>query len=338
MVDQNEESRSLTTQGAVEPAPHTARWVARRRRQVEERYAALRDHVESRRGSSTTIGVAYDALGRDTSTGGSVLAAALAFRIFMFYIPFVFFVAFAFGLGADAADESPASLARRGGMGAVTARAVGSAADLPLGTRIVAVAVSGYATFAGARGVVKVLRVVHGLVWGVPVPRLRKSWRAALFFILVTVGAVGLSSLVSALRSRFLVGGIAAIGLYILVPFALWLYVSWFLPRAPDTDLWALVPGALVVGVGAEVLHIVTVVWIPHLVSARSDTYGAIGIALVLLFWAFLLGRVMTLSAVLNAALHSRREADLPGLPPAPRPVRQLLASGGWRRRREPHG
>jgi uncharacterized BrkB/YihY/UPF0761 family membrane protein len=212
-------------------------------------------------------------------------------------------------------------------MGAVVSQAVGSTGDLSLWTRIVVVSISGYATFAGARGVVKVLRIVHGLVWNVPVPRLRKSWRPALLFIFCTVVAIALSSLVSALRERILVGAVFAMVLYILVPFAVWLFVSWLLPHADDIDLWSLVPGAALFGIGAELLHVVTVLWIPHLVSTKSETYGAIGIALVLLFWAYLLGRVMTMSAVLNVALHTRRMAELPGLPPAPRPVRNLLDS-----------
>ena len=165
-------------------------WLRKRREQVEHKFVELRDTVEAKRETSTPIAVAYDTFGRDTSTGGSVLAAALGFRIFLFYVPYIFFFAFAFGLGADAANESASDLARRGGMGAVTAQAVGSAADLSLWTRIVTVVVTGYALYAGARGVVKVLRVSYGLVWNVPVPRLRKSWRAALFFIALTTLAL----------------------------------------------------------------------------------------------------------------------------------------------------
>jgi uncharacterized BrkB/YihY/UPF0761 family membrane protein len=300
-------------------------WIKRQRVRVEDRYQELRDRVVSRRDTSTPIGVAFDTFGRDAASGGSVFAAALAFRVFLFYVPFVFFAAFAFGLGAEAVNENPAELARRGGMGAVVARAVGNTADISTWARITAVALSGYATYAGARGVVKVLRIVHGLVWQVPVPRMRKSWRGAVLFILLTTVAIVLTTLVGAVRERLLLGAIFGMALYILVPFVMWLIVSWLLPHPDDIDLWHLVPGAVVFGIGAEALHVVTVIWIPHLVSSKSETYGAIGIALVLLFWAYLLGRVMTMSVVLNAALHTRRVSQLPGLPPAPRPVRNLI-------------
>ena len=93
--------------GPPDPPPPDARgWFRKRREQVEHKFVELRDTVEAKRETSTPIAVAYDTFGRDTSTGGSVLAAALGFRIFLFYVPYIFFFTFAFGLGADAADES----------------------------------------------------------------------------------------------------------------------------------------------------------------------------------------------------------------------------------------
>ena len=49
----------------------------------------------------------------------------------------------------------------------------------------------------------------------------------------------------------------------------------------------------------------------------------------MLLFWAYLLGRIMTWSAVLNAALQVRRDAQLPGAPPAPKAFEDLLTRAG---------
>ena len=314
-------------------------WLKSRRARIEESMQHARERIEAKRETSTTVAVAYEALGRDAETGGSVLAAALGFRIFLFFVPYVFFFVFAFGFGAAAADNAPEDVVRRSGMGGITARAVGNAADLSLGARIVTICVTGYALYAGARGVVKVLRIVHGLVWRVPVPRLRRSWRGALALTIVVTLAFAASVAISALRDRFLVGGIAALILYTFVPFAVWLYVSWLLPHA-DCDVWSLVPGAVLFGVGFEILHLVTVIWIPYLVSSKSATYGAIGIALVLLFWAYLVGRVMALSAVLNASLYFRTEAALPAMPPVNPAVRDLIHGViGWRpfrRRRTP--
>jgi uncharacterized BrkB/YihY/UPF0761 family membrane protein len=50
-----------------------------------------------------------------------------------------------------------------------------------------------------------------------------------------------------------------------------------------------------------EALHVVTVYWIAREVATKSDTYGALGTSLALLFWAYLLGRLIVASANLNA-------------------------------------
>jgi len=60
--------------------------------------------------------------------------------------------------------------------------------------------------------------------------------------------------------------------------------------------------------IGADVLHLLTVYWIGHLVARKTNTYGAVGIALAVLLWVYILGRIMVGSAGLNAALWYRRE------------------------------
>jgi len=70
----------------------------------------------------------------------------------------------------------------------------------------------------------------------------------------------------------------------------------------------ALVPGALLMAVGADVLQLLTTYWIGHLVARKTSTYGAVGIALAVLLWVYVLGRIVVGSAGLNAALWYRRE------------------------------
>jgi uncharacterized BrkB/YihY/UPF0761 family membrane protein len=89
--------------------------------------------------------------------------------------------------------------------------------------------------------------------------------------------------------------------------FALWWWVSWKLPHAP-VPARALVPGALLMAIGADVLHVLTTYWIGHLVARKTNTYGAVGIALAVLLWVYILGRIIVGSAGLNAALWHRRE------------------------------
>jgi uncharacterized BrkB/YihY/UPF0761 family membrane protein len=87
----------------------------------------------------------------------------------------------------------------------------------------------------------------------------------------------------------------------------MWLLVSLWMPRA-ECPWWALLPGAAVCAIGAELLHVATVYWFSYQIQAKSDTYGAIGVSLALLLWAYLLGRIITASAAVNAAFWYRNE------------------------------
>jgi uncharacterized BrkB/YihY/UPF0761 family membrane protein len=81
------------------------------------------------------------------------------------------------------------------------------------------------------------------------------------------------------------------------------------MPHAPDLPWTVFLPGAAVFGLGLEVLHLVTVYWIATQVEHKTDTYGAIGFALALLLWAYLLGRLITTAAVVNETLWAKNVA-----------------------------
>jgi uncharacterized BrkB/YihY/UPF0761 family membrane protein len=98
----------------------------------------------------------------------------------------------------------------------------------------------------------------------------------------------------------------------------LWLALSHRLPHGTAT--WkALIPGALIVGLGIEVLNIVTVFIIAPWANNKQGTYGALGLASTLLFGLFLLARLMVGGAVVNATLWERRlRREQPPAPPPP--------------------
>ena len=131
---------------------------------------------------------------------------------------------------------------------------------------------------------------------------------------LAMLGVLGLTTLLFAfaglvgdLGQRSIVLGIVGVFLMSLFPFVITIVASWYLPHQPVR--WPdLIPGAIVVTLGVLVLHVITVYWIAREVESKTDTYGAIGAALALLLWAYLLGRLITASAVINASLWQRRE------------------------------
>jgi uncharacterized BrkB/YihY/UPF0761 family membrane protein len=92
---------------------------------------------------------------------------------------------------------------------------------------------------------------------------------------------------------------------YIALVGGAWLALSWKLPRR-DVGWTGLLPGAVVAGVGLLFVNVFNVYVTTRLVEDRANTYGALGVAAALLFSLVLVGRVIVVSAELNAELAAR--------------------------------
>ncbi len=307
----------------------------RRARTEQARVTGAVDHtrrrLEDARPRSRWVDVGFRAYEHDTSAGGAVIAGAVAFRMFLFIIPYVFVVVVGIGLAADAADEDAGSLARSAGIGGLIAKAVSGAADLSGFERVTAIVVGGTALFLGARALLKVLRLAYGMVWNVRPSKLKKTTVPALAVIAFATLGVAIAATVGELRHEGVLLAILGFALTTSVPVGMWLAASWYLPRRTRT--WQeLLPGAVLFGVGVQVLHIVTVLWIAHVLESKTNTYGAIGAALAILLWAYLLGRLVIAAAVLDAALWLRRrdgDAAGAGMPGAVNDAREHAAGVG---------
>jgi uncharacterized BrkB/YihY/UPF0761 family membrane protein len=277
------------------------------------------DQLEAARPRHRTIDVAFVSIERDSAAAGSVLAAAVAFRIFLFLVPYVFVLVYGFGLFSSATGDDPRDIAAKAGIAGLLASTIEVSADQSLFSRLVIFLVAVYALFTTARTLLKVLSCVHALAWQMPPPRRMKLTKPALWTIVLVTLALVLVQAINWLRDQSFIAGLGAEILFIAVPAGVWLLISMrFFVHAPDAGWRDLLPGAVLVGVGVQVLHFITVYWITHLLESKSETYGAIGAALAILFWAYLLGRILAASAVLNSsAWLQRHHTPLPPPPPA---------------------
>jgi membrane protein len=167
-----------------------------------------------------------------------------------------------------------------------------------------------FALYFGAKGLLKVLRVSYGMIWNVRPSKLKKTTVPILAVIGLTTLALLAAALVGSLRHEGLLLAIVGFVFTTGIPFGIALLAAWYLPRRART--WQeLAPGAVLVALGIQLLHMVTVLWIAHVLESKTDTYGAIGAALAILLWAYLLGRLITAAAVIDATLWLRhREVD----------------------------
>jgi membrane protein len=284
-----------------------------RRQRLQARVQTERERLEAARGESITVSFAFDAMSYDADTGAPVLAAALGFRVFLFVVPYICFFMIIGGYVSDIFNRDPSSLFRGVGIAQLTAKSVATTASFSEGARVITLLVVAYALFLSARSFVKVLYIVHALVWGVPRSKPTRPNRAALIFIIIVTVAAGLAALTDILVRRVALGAVASFLLYTVLILGGWWYVTWWLPHRNCPPI-ALVPGATVFAIGSIILEAVTVIWFPHYLAGRSELYGTLGVSVTILLWAYLLGRLMTLAAVLNASLwaHFGAESEHP--------------------------
>jgi uncharacterized BrkB/YihY/UPF0761 family membrane protein len=275
---------------------------------AQARAQAQYERLQASRESNHLVDAGFHIYERDLSAGGGVLAGALAFRLFLFAVPYVFVVITLFGSAADLQNESGQSAARTAGLTGLIGKAIADAQRQTSSTKIISIFVGLFALFLAARAVVKTLRAVHALAWRVPLTRLGNSTRAAALFIAFVFGTSLVTTGIGKVRSDHpaigLILGIASV----VVWSGAWLWISWLLPHAKDVPWTALVPGALLFGLVVWVMHLLTVFYFARKVSHASDTYGAIGSAIGILLALYLIGRAMSASAVLNATLWERKQ------------------------------
>jgi len=264
--------------------------------------------LEARRAGSASIDTAFEAVERDAQTGGGVLAAAVAFRLFMFLVPYAFVMVTGFGLASTGVGQDPKDAARAAGIGGLLASAVGSTSSLSLVNRILVLLLGGVALALTARSLVGVLWIVHRLIWGVQPKRKPTPW-AALILVGFITALFGIADLAAWMGSQSIALRLLAFVLTIMGSGAAWFLASLWLPHE-ECDWDALLPGAAIVGLGVGLLHLLTISFVAYEVSRKSSLYGAIGISLALLLWTYFAGRLLTASIAANASLWKRRKAE----------------------------
>jgi uncharacterized BrkB/YihY/UPF0761 family membrane protein len=263
------------------------------------------ERAQAERSRHASLDALFEVFDRDAEVGGGIMAGALAYRLFIWLLPLALVLVAGLGLAATADSSSPESVASSTGLAGLASSSVASAANSS--ARWYALAVGIPILLYATRSVLRTLIVAHRLVWTdlrarAPRPTLTAS--ARLLAILLAMMAVSVVSATVRHNSGPL--GLVAT-LATTVPYAaLWLLLSMHLPHR-DATWQALVPGAVLFGVGIEVLHLVTVYFIGPFAANKQGTYGALGLAAALLLELFLLSRLVVATAALNATLWARR-------------------------------
>jgi uncharacterized BrkB/YihY/UPF0761 family membrane protein len=202
--------------------------------------------------------------------------------------------------------EGLESAAREFGITAAAAK--GAAEALQHSDRSLAVVLAfGLALLAWfTLGALRALVLAHALAWRMPPPRIRRPFRAVAVFNGLFLVQIAASAGSSWLREQVGVAALFGVVPTVALTVAVAVAAMWLLPhrtRSPRD----LLPGAILVGVGLQLVNVAVVFYFAPRLGEAEQTFGAFGAAATMLIWLYVLARLITASAFLNATLWSRR-------------------------------
>ena len=267
-------------------------WARRQRGEALERVEAARQRFPA-------VRFVFTAADHDRVAGGPLLAGALAFRLFLWLLPAGLVLVGCLGFFAPGSTQQLTSEAALGGFAAST---IATATRQAHEARWILLATGLIALFSASVTLARTLWVATTLAWQLPLVKLRRPPRAAAMVVGFLGSALGLAVAANWLRSiDYGVGLVTTLLLVVAYTVLAWVVLS-LLPRPPHVSVEGLLPGALLIGVGIQVLHLVTVLYLAKQLSSASQLYGALGGAATLMLWAYLVARILIGATTVNRA------------------------------------
>lgn len=269
-----------------------------RTQQARQAIGTRTSELETRHAS---VRVALAAYRRDRRQAGGLLAGGLAFRLFLWLLPTALTLASVVEIVSTTSGTSPATLAEDAGLGRALAAAVAQGAQASEHGAWWLLVLGVVLMLWAATGMVKALRILAAVTWQITPGKLRHAPRWAAGFSAVTFATMLIPFLLGPLFAGGLVSDLIASLITIAVYAAAGLWAMYRLPRPEGTGWIDLLPGAVLMAVGVEILRFVTAVYLAPRLGRTEDLYGALGLAAVFLTWLYLAGRILVAGFALNA-------------------------------------
>jgi uncharacterized BrkB/YihY/UPF0761 family membrane protein len=300
------EPRSPIAPDADEQAASDAGRIARARRSAAELETRARKEFDRAREQHATVRLAVQAFESDRRRAGGLLAGGLAYRIFLWQIPLALFLVSAFGLATELSGDDPADLARKTGMTAALAGAISQAVAASQSARWWLLILGAFLTVWAGRGVYRGVRLVSELAWDTRAPR-GSSLKGSLAITGFGVLAVALQAFLPKISETLGLPAVVRFALGLILATSLAFAVLRLLPRA-DVPWTSILPGAVLIGVGIRLLGLAASTYFAYRLDHSSDLYGALGLAVVMMLFLFLVARLFVAAQFLNSTLHRRGE------------------------------
>ena len=262
-----------------------------------DKSSSTSDTIASASDRHIAVAVPLRAVERNKRVAATVLAGGLAYKLFLWLLPFG--LVLGGGLGLSNADSTEEAVEGGGLPGAVT-NAIGDAARSTDSQSwwlfSVGVPLLLWAGFGGAKAV----QLIYALVWDEPPPR-TKPLLGSLAFTGMVCAFLAAVALTWWVRADW--PGLFAPVLTFAPLAAMWLWASLHLPHR-DAPWQALVPGALLVAIGFQVLHEAVGHFLVPKLEDSTSLYGDLGATATFLFFMYMTAILVVISPVLNSSLY----------------------------------
>lgn len=256
-----------------------------------------------------SVALGFRAAERNRRVAAAVLAGGFAYRLFFWLLALSLVAGGVFGLlGGNSTEQA---LEKAGIPGAVIstvgrfASESGSGRWWLLGLGLYLMLWSGY---TGA----KAASLVHALIWDEPPAKLTRPILSSIWFSVVLLSIYLIVLGTWWLYDTAAPAAVVAVIVLVAPLTALWVLVSLRLPHG-DADWKVLLPGAVLMAVGLQVLHAATLWFVVPRLDKSSSLYGPLGGVATLLFWMYMAGRLVVTAPILNASLHEERRGKSGG-------------------------
>ncbi len=256
----------------------------------------------------------FESLEREHAAGSSLLAGGLAYRLFLWLVPFGLVLAAIGSFWTESDSRSVVSTARKFGISGAAARSARAAFTDGAHSRWYLLAIGIVFLEWFGIGAVRALRVTHQIAWADRGGKLRNPVGASVLFTttVVVVSLLGAGSQWIRHNSDSWLGLLSLLGMFaVYAVVAVW--AMSLLPHRTAPRV-ALLPGAVLAGVGMILVQAFVSVYLAPRLERQPQVYGALGGATVVLLWLYIVARLVVSAAFLNATLWDRRQRATDGV------------------------
>jgi membrane protein len=257
------------------------------------------------------LAVALKMNDRFSEVNGSYLAGAVTLQAFLSMFPLVLVILAVAGfITAHNNPNLAVDVINKLGITGDAARTFSDTIDAATEARGSSLGIGTVGLLWSGLGLVGALQYAYNQVWQVESRGIKDKLVGAAW--LLGAAVVFLSSAAVTGVLSFLPGFLWPVSILVtlLANIVLWLWTAKLLPNR-DIGWRPLLPGAILGGVGLEVLKFVGRFYVPRAFAHASAVYGSIGIVFAVLAWFFFFGRLIVYSACLNVVLWEERAGTI---------------------------